>query len=105
MGVKAPPGWLIHLDKFMFMPAPVPSADGDYSLGMGVFHNSSLFGKTVLDSDNDDVLVKKFDGNKELFEGWNDWVLTEHQDANAYEFVMNGSSKCRVAGIKFIGYV
>lgn len=85
------------------MPAPVPSEDGDQSLGMSMFHNSQLKGKKVLDNDNNDLTIKSFDGNKELFEGWNDQVPEEHQDANAYEFVMNGSSKCRLAGIKFIG--
>lgn len=37
-----------------------------------MFHNSQLKGKKVLDNDNNDLTIKSFDGNKELFEGWND---------------------------------
>jgi hypothetical protein len=69
---------------------------------MASFDASKLVAKNTVDGENQ-VKIHSFDGYRELFEGWNDYELTETKDAESFEFKINGSSGCRISGIKFIG--
>lgn len=69
---------------------------------MASFDASTLVAKDTADGETE-IDIHSFNGNKELFEGWNDHELTSTKDAKSFEFKINGNSGCRISGIKFIG--